>query len=117
MNSLHLHIDRIVVDGLSENEQRRFARVLRAHLDKFARSSIADQFASSRRKNIPALPGTLPGGATAEQAAAQVVRSLRRSIAPTIAPTIAPGPRPNQAPAAANSAATSPGAGEAHRHV
>ncbi|HKF48709.1 MAG TPA: hypothetical protein VKB38_15230 [Terracidiphilus sp.] len=113
MNSLHLHIGRIVVDGLAEREQQRFARVLSAHLDKFARSGIADRLSANQRKSISALPGTLPPGATAEQAAAQVVRSLRRSIAPNIVH----GPRATQASPAIKPVASSPGAGEAHRHV
>jgi hypothetical protein len=105
MNSLHLHIDRIVIDGLPAHEQRRFARVLEAHLDEFARSGIADRFTANTRKAIQSLnAGTLRNGATAEHAAAQVVQSLRQSIAPA--------PRGNHARAAAK-----PSAGEARRHV
>lgn len=103
MNSLHLHIDRIVVDGLPEPEQRRFAQVLESHLDQFARNGVATRFATSLRKTIPSLnAGRLRRGATAEQAAALVVHALRQSIGA--------GQSSKQAPAATS-------AGEASRHV
>jgi hypothetical protein len=81
MKALHLHIDRIVVEGLSESGQRRFARVLEAQLHALAESGIADHFTRSTRKRVQALEvGQLRPGATPEQAAAQVVRSIRQSV-------------------------------------
>jgi hypothetical protein len=81
MKALHLHIDRIVVEGLSESGQRRFARVLESQLQALAESGIADHFTRNTRKRLQALDvGQLRAGATAEQAAAQVIRSIRQSV-------------------------------------
>jgi hypothetical protein len=86
MKSLHLHIDRIVVEGLSQVGQRRFASALEAQLRTMAESEtgegdLLNQFTRSTRKRIPALSaGQLRPGASPEQAAAQVVRSIRQSI-------------------------------------
>lgn len=81
MKALHLHIDRIVVEGLSESGQRRFARALEAQLHALAESGIADSFTRTTRKRIQSLEvGQLRPGATPEQAAAQVIRSIRQSV-------------------------------------
>lgn len=86
MKSLHLHIDRIVVEGLSQAGQRRFAGALEAQLramteGETGEGDLLNQFTRSTRKRIPALnAGQLRPGASPEQAAAQVVRSIRQSI-------------------------------------
>jgi hypothetical protein len=81
MKSLHLHIDRIVVEGLPESGQRRFMRALEAQLHELADGGIADAFTRNTRKRIQALnAGQLRAGATPEQAAAQVVRSIRQGV-------------------------------------
>jgi hypothetical protein len=81
MKSLHLHINRIVVEGLPESGQRRFMRSLEAQLYELAESGIADAFPRNTRKRIQVLnAGQLRSGATPEQAAAQVVRSIRQSV-------------------------------------
>ena len=49
MKTLHLHIDRIVVEGLSESGQRRFVRVLESQLHALAESGIADGFTRNTR--------------------------------------------------------------------
>jgi len=104
---LNLHIDRLVVEGLPQAEQRRFAGALERRLRELAQSEvgggIADQFTRNARKTIAALDaGQLRPGATAEQAAAQVVHSIRRSI------------RGNGQSAGAQ---TNPSGGEARNHV
>lgn len=81
MKALHLHIDRIVVDGLPASGQRRFARALEAQLQALAESGIADNFTRNTRKRLQALEvSQMRPGATPEQAAAQVVRSIRQSV-------------------------------------
>lgn len=81
VSNLHLHIDRIVVEGLPESGQRRFRRALEAQLQELAESGIADGFEGNLRKHIKALnTGQLRSGATPEQAAAQVARSIRQSV-------------------------------------
>jgi hypothetical protein len=115
MKSLHLHIDRIVVEGLSKSGQRRFASALEAELHRIAEGGIADAFTRNTRKRIQALnAGKLRAGATPEQAAAQVARSIRESILPI-------GQVNRRTAGVARSASASgaqvrPSAGEAHRH-
>jgi hypothetical protein len=112
MKSLHLHIDRIVVEGLSESGQRRFARVLEAQLHALAESGIADNFTRNTRKRLQALEvGQLRPGATPEQAAAQVVRSIRQSV-------FSKGPAAGAARSAPGSSAPmKSGGGEARTHA
>jgi hypothetical protein len=112
MKVLHLHIDRIVVEGLSESGQRRFARVLESQLRTLAESGIAGEFTRNTRKRLQALEvGQLRPGATPEQAAAQVVRSIRQSV---FGKTQTAGAARLSAAAPAP---VEPGGGEAHRHA
>jgi len=86
MRSVHLHIDRIVVEGLPETGQRQFSRALEDRLRAWAGSGIADGFASDAWMRIRVLDaGQLRTGATASQAAAQVVRSVARSVTRSVA--------------------------------
>jgi hypothetical protein len=81
MKSLHLHIDRIVVEGLPEAGARQFRGALEAQLRELAGSGVADQFSGNLRKRVQSLDaGQLRPGATPAQAAAQVARSIRHSI-------------------------------------
>jgi hypothetical protein len=81
MKLLHLHIDRIVVEGLPEAGQRQFASALRAQLREFAESGIANQFSGRVRRKIASLnAGQLRAGTTPSQAAMQVVQALRQNI-------------------------------------
>ncbi|HWG19559.1 MAG TPA: hypothetical protein VG225_03450 [Terracidiphilus sp.] len=82
MKSLHLHIDRIVVEGLSAADQRQFAAALEAQLRDLAGSGIANQLSGNVRRRMASLDaGWLRPGATPKQAAMQVVESIRQSIA------------------------------------
>ncbi len=81
MKAVHLHIDRIAVEGLEETEQRKFARTLEEHLEAWAASPAANGMAANGHVKIPALDaGMLKPGATARQAATQVVNSLARRL-------------------------------------
>jgi hypothetical protein len=79
--TLHLHIDRIVVEGLPEKSQRQFESDLKQQLREWALAGIADQFRGNTRQRISSLSaGTLRPGATAAQAAARIVGSMGRGI-------------------------------------
>jgi len=81
MKAVHLHIGRIVVEGLPKAQQRQFARVLEERLHAWAASGAASQLSSGAHVEIPALDaGLLRPGATASQAAMQVVNSIACSV-------------------------------------
>jgi|SRR5580658_4044345 hypothetical protein len=83
MKSIHLHIDRIVVEGLPEATQRHFISALEERLREFAASGIANEFSGRARKRIESLnAGQLQPGATPAQAAMQVVQTIRNNISP-----------------------------------
>jgi len=84
MNSraLHLHIDRLVVDGLPAQGKQRFVRALEAQLTRLAQDGMPTAFAVGRARRIASLDaGPMRAGATPEQAAAQVTAALRGSLA------------------------------------
>jgi hypothetical protein len=77
MKRLLLHIDRIVVDGLSVAEQRRFSTALEAQLRAlFEPGGLHASNGAIRSLSA----GTLRPGTTARQAAAQVADSIRQGI-------------------------------------
>ena len=79
--TLHLHIDRIVVEGLPDSRRHRFVRALESQLTELAESGLDTAFTRGAQQRIESLnAGQLRPRATAEQAAAQVVNSLRQSI-------------------------------------
>jgi hypothetical protein len=81
MKAVYLHIDRIVIDGLPEIEQRRFAGALEERLRAWAQSGAAGWFAGDARMRISTLDaGQLRPDVTASQAAMQVVRSIEKSV-------------------------------------
>jgi hypothetical protein len=79
--TLHLHIDRIVVEGLPASRQHQFVRALEGQLTQMAENGLDTAFTRCEQHRIASLnAGQLRPGATAEQAAAQVVNSLTQSI-------------------------------------
>jgi hypothetical protein len=79
--ALHVHIDRIVVEGLPASGQARFTRALEGRLREMAESGLAAGFKGGTRKRIAGLSaGELRPGATAEQAAAQVAGAIGRAV-------------------------------------
>jgi len=83
MNSraLHIHIDRMVVEGLPLMGQRRFVRALETQLTQMANDGLPNVFTGGAR-HIPAVDaGRLRAGATPEQAASQVTAALRSGLA------------------------------------
>lgn len=81
MKTLHLHIDRIVVEGLSPSDQRQFARSLEHELRQLGQSGIAGEFKGNTRRRIQSLQaGILKPGSRAPQAAAQIAAAIRSSL-------------------------------------
>jgi len=79
--TLHLHIDRLVVEGLPARSDKSFARALEAQLAKLASHGLQDAFGRASRRRIASLDaGVMRAGATPEQAAAQVGDALRRGL-------------------------------------
>jgi len=84
MNSrvLHLHIDRLVVDGIAAQGKQRFVRALEAQLTRLAQDGLPAALAGGRVRRIGQLDaGPMRAGSTPEQAAAQVTAALRGSLA------------------------------------
>lgn len=81
MREIHLHIDRITVDGLSLAEQRGFTRAVEAELRALAEGGGIDATAASPDRAIRTLSaGQLQPGATGTRAAAQVAESVRNAV-------------------------------------
>lgn len=81
MKSLHLAIDRIVVEGLPASERRRFIGALEERLREFAQDALPQAIADSARRSIPSLSVGQPRREfAAEDAALQVVNTIRRGL-------------------------------------
>ena len=78
MKALHLHIDRIVVEGLSESGQRRFARVFEAQLHALAESGIADTSPAIHASGCRRWKLGNCARSDTRASGAQVVRSIRQ---------------------------------------
>ena len=88
MKTLRLHIDRIVVEGLSPAEQRQFSVALEQELHQLAQSGVADKFQRNTRRHIGSLKaGVLQPGARGAQAAKQIAACIRNSLSVTQNPT------------------------------
>ena len=85
MNSkaLHIHIDRLLVEGLTAGQQRRFVRALETQLEAQLPQLAGQAFASGRpSQHIPRLNVAAPGsGSSPERAASQITSALRGAIA------------------------------------
>jgi len=80
--TLHLHINRLVVNGLPAHSERRFVRALEAQLTKLASEGMKEAFGRDQGRRIASLDaGVLRAGTTPEQAAAQVTAALRGGLA------------------------------------
>jgi hypothetical protein len=77
---VHVHIDRIVVDGLPTSGRKRFLRALEVQLEELAESGLADATSSPRRRIGSLQAGQMRPGAGAEQAAGQVAAALRQRL-------------------------------------
>jgi hypothetical protein len=81
MKSLHLAVDRIVVQGLPTSGQRRFVSALQQRLRELAQCGIPEELAPNTRERIQSLnAGQLRSGATPEEAALQVVNAIRQGL-------------------------------------
>jgi len=80
---LHLHIDRLVVEGLPAGQQRQFVRALEAQLEAQLPDVASQAFANGNQsQRIPRVQaGPMRAGLTPESAAARVTTALRGAIA------------------------------------
>lgn len=77
---LHLHIDRIVVDGLPASAQQRFVRALKSGLTEMAENGIPPGLSAGKRRISSLDAGQLARGASGEQAAGQVLRAIQQNL-------------------------------------
>ena len=81
MKTLRIHIDRVVVEGLSAAEQRHFRIALEQELHQLAQSGIAESYKGNTRRRIGSLQaGVLQPGSRGAKAAAQVTASIRSAL-------------------------------------
>ena len=78
--ALHLRIDRIALEGLSEQAARRFPSALENALGKLDASAFEGSPGPGRRSISGLDAGRISSGTTAEQAAGMVVDGIRRSL-------------------------------------
>jgi hypothetical protein len=84
MKSLHISIDRLVIEGLAPSQQKALLAELRRQLNAWASGGLPEAFAVRNRLRLDRLDaGALRPGASPAQAAAQVVQGLRGAIGPT----------------------------------
>lgn len=81
--ALHIHIDRLVLDGLPPSSEKQFIGALESQLEAQLRDLAKPAFeGGSRSRRISRLnAGEMRAGATAEAAANQVTSALRSAIA------------------------------------
>jgi hypothetical protein len=81
--TVHIHIDRLVVDGIDAGGQQRFVRALEAQLAEAARGAAAGgAFAGTglTRRIGRVDAGEMRAGATPERAAGQVAKAVGAAI-------------------------------------
>jgi hypothetical protein len=83
MNSraLHIHINRLSVEGLPACEQRLFMRALEKQLSALASGGLPGAFTGGTHHIAVFDAGRVWSGATAEQAARQVTTGLGKALA------------------------------------
>jgi hypothetical protein len=82
MKTVHISIDRLIVDGLPPSQQRQFLSALERRLRDVASGRLAEAVGSqNRRRHIDTLDAGMMGpGASSEQAARQVAEGVRRAL-------------------------------------
>ena len=80
--TVHIHIDRMVVQGLPAHAQQRFVRALEKQLAQMVEAQAPHGFASGGSRRISSFDaGRLPRGASPEQAARQITAALHGQLA------------------------------------
>jgi hypothetical protein len=77
---VHLHVDRIVVDGLPASAQQRFIKALKSGLTEMAENGIPPGLSVGKRSISSLDAGQLPRGASGERAAGQVLRAIQQNL-------------------------------------
>jgi hypothetical protein len=89
MNSVKLHIDRIVVHGLPRASGPRFAIALEEKLREWAERGLPGALPDGGPQAIPSIDaGRLRRGATPAQAAGQVVQAIHQHLEAAAAPPV-----------------------------
>ena len=81
--TVHIHIDRLVMDAIDARGQQRFVRALEAQLAEAARAAVAGgAFARAglTRRIGRVDAGEIPAGATPERAAGQMAKAVGIAI-------------------------------------
>jgi hypothetical protein len=81
--TVHIHIDRLVVDGMDARGQQRFMRALEAQLAEAARQAVAAGAfrADGFTRHIERVDaGEMPAGATPEKSAGHVAKAVGTAI-------------------------------------
>jgi len=79
--SLHIHIDRLSVEGLRAQDQLTFVRALERQLTEMASGVLPKAFTAGSRSLAGFDAGRLHADATPEQAARQVTSALSATLA------------------------------------
>jgi hypothetical protein len=80
--TIHLHIDRMVVQGLPPHAQQRFVRAIEKQLAHMVEAQAPQGLAAGGSRRIASLDaGRLPRGASPEQAARQITAALHGQLA------------------------------------
>ncbi len=77
MRQVHIHIDRLVVEGMGERDKAAFVRALERRLRAMA-MDVASESGSRRMERIDA--GVMGAGSNADAAAGQVVRAVGKAL-------------------------------------
>ena len=82
MNSrvLHLHIERIVVEGMAASAQHNFVASLERELTQMASQSLQPVLSGTNRRIASINAGVMRSGNSAEHAAQQVVQAIQAKI-------------------------------------
>ena len=81
--TVHIHIERLVVDGIDARGQQRFVRALEAQLAESARGAAAGGVSAGdgvMRRIGRVDAGEMRAGATPERAAGQVAKAVGAAI-------------------------------------
>ena len=88
MSSVHLHIDRIVIHGMTRADSRRLAVALEDKLRQWAENGLAGVGPNHAPRDIASLDaGQIRPGATPAQAAAQIVQAIQTGLSAPVTPS------------------------------
>jgi hypothetical protein len=78
---VHIHLDRLLVEGLPAGEKQAFLRALEERMRALA-ADVATEGMNRSQRIVKVDAGVMRGLGGAETAAGQVVKAVRRALAP-----------------------------------